>query len=107
MKLVVIESPYAGDVERNRTYLNRCIRDCIDRGESPYASHKMLVDSLDDASPEERQLGIDAGFNWSEKASLAVFYSDYGISNGMLMAANYYGDIGITIELRQIGENPQ
>ena len=64
MKLVVIESPYAGDVERNLRYLDACIRDCIGRGESPYASHKILTTALDDNDPEQRKLGIAAGLAW-------------------------------------------
>lgn len=64
MKLVIIESPYKGDVERNKLYLRACIRDCINRGESPYASHRMLTDALDDTDPVERAIGIKAGLSW-------------------------------------------
>lgn len=107
MKLVVIESPYAGDVERNRIYLNRCIRDCIDRGESPYASHKMLVDSLDDTVAEERRTGIKAGLIWAGQADLVAFYTDYGFSTGMAHAMYAHGEKGHSFELRQIGKNPE
>ena len=41
--LTVIESPYAGDVEGNLTYLRACLKDCVERGESPYASHGLLT----------------------------------------------------------------
>lgn len=39
MKLVILESPYAGDVCRNVDYARQCLRDCLLRGESPIASH--------------------------------------------------------------------
>ena len=42
MILVVIESPYAGDVEANVAYAKRCVLDCLRLGEAPYASHLFL-----------------------------------------------------------------
>ena len=39
MKLVVVESPLAGDVERNVAYAKQAGMDCLRRGEAPYASH--------------------------------------------------------------------
>lgn len=104
MRLVVIESPYAGEVALNRAYLERCIRDCATRGESPYASHKMLTDALDDNDPEERKLGIDCGLAWRRRADLRVFYIDRGWSRGMLAARKLYDDDGLTYEIRELGE---
>lgn len=93
MKLVIIESPFAGkgdtdeerakNTERNKRYLARCVRDCVLRGESPYASHRMLTSALDDMNPDERKLGIEAGFAWREVADATVVYTDHGISPGM------------------------
>lgn len=85
MKRVQLESPFAGDVGANKAYLQRCIRDCIARGESPYASHQMLTDALDDTDPEQRAAGIKAGFAWRSAAELTVFYVDRGWSRGMLL----------------------
>ena len=39
MKLVILESPYAGDVEANVEYARACVRDSLSRGEAPIASH--------------------------------------------------------------------
>lgn len=85
MKLVAIESPYAGDVEGNVAYLKRCILDSLSRGESPYASHLFFTQPglLDDTKPDERQRGIAAGFAWAAKADLVAVYVDRGISNGV------------------------
>jgi hypothetical protein len=63
MKKVLIESPYAGDVERNEKYARACMRDCFERGEAPFASHLLYTQPgvLDDTLHHERALGIDAG----------------------------------------------
>ena len=86
VKLVIIESPYAGDVEANVAYARRAVKDCLSRGESPYASHLFFTqpDVLDDTKPEERKLGIEAGFAWGAAAESVVFYVDRGWSSGML-----------------------
>lgn len=83
MKRVILESPYAGDTERNKLYLRKCTVDCLRRGEAPFASHRMYTDALDDLVPEERKLGIEAGFAWRAVAEMTVFYVDYGWSTGM------------------------
>lgn len=33
MRRVIVESPYAGDIEKNVTYARAAIRDCLSRGE--------------------------------------------------------------------------
>lgn len=86
VRRVIIESPYAGDVERNKRYLQACIRDCLARGETPYASHQILTDALDDADPEQRVRGIEAGYGWWDAAEAVVFYVDLGLSDGMRRA---------------------
>lgn len=72
MKLVVIESPFAGCFPLNRAYLHEAIRDCLRRGETPYASHKMIPGALDDLDREERRSGIDAGLAMRSKAKAAM-----------------------------------
>lgn len=85
MKLVLIESPYAGDVDRNKAYARAAVRDCLERGEAPYASHLFFTQPgvLDDGVPEQRALGIRAGLAWGSAAAATVVYTDYGISPGM------------------------
>lgn len=64
--LVIVESPYAGDVDANVTYARRALRDCLERGEAPIASHLLYTQPgvLDDTVPEQRALGIAAGLAW-------------------------------------------
>lgn len=85
MRLVIIESPYAGDVDRNLRYVRACMADCLARGESPYASHALYTQPgvLDDTVPEERALGIAAGFAWRAVADATIVYTDLGWSTGM------------------------
>lgn len=89
MRRVIVESPFAAPtpegVERNLRYVRACMRDCVLRGESPYASHALLTQLgvLDDTKPEERELGIRAGFAWRQVAEATVIYIDLGTSNGM------------------------
>jgi hypothetical protein len=85
MKLVILESPYAGDIEANVEYARACVRDSLSRGEAPIASHLLYTQPgiLRDEDPQERQWGIDAGLAWGDKAETTVLYIDRGISRGM------------------------
>ncbi len=86
MKLVLIESPYAGDIERNTHYARLCMKDCLQKNEAPYASHLLYTQPsvLDDTDPAERKLGIAAGLHWGSKADYVVVYTDLGITPGMV-----------------------
>lgn len=104
MKLVIIESPYAGDVERNVEYARQCVRDSLCRGEAPIASHLLYTQPgvLRDEVPEERKLGIDAGLAWRRVADATVVYMDYGISGGMEYGIKAAADAGREIVYRCI-----
>lgn len=104
MKLVVIESPYAGNVEGNLEYGRMCLRDSLMRGEAPIASHLLYTQEgvLDDKDPIERALGMAAGFDWNAKADLIAVYQDRGISKGMEEGIGYAQSLGIPVEYRRI-----
>lgn len=82
---VILESPFAGDVDGNILYARAAVRDSLLRGESPLASHLLYTQPgiLDDTNPAERQHGIDAGLAWGVVAEKTVVYVDRGISQGM------------------------
>lgn len=100
---VNLESPCAGAVSalvppllrplveralrlRNRVYAIDCMRDCLRRGEAPYASH-VLFDAagvLRDHVKGERAQGMACGDAWSVLADYHAFYVDHGMSPGML-----------------------
>ena len=104
MKLVVIESPYSGDIQNNVRYLNDCMADCFKRGEKPFASHGIYPNVLNDKSPCGRKLGIEAGYAWGDVADLIAVYTDLGISKGMEKAIEHYMELGKFIEYRRIYE---
>lgn len=104
MKLVIIESPYAGDIEANVAYARAAMRDSLNRGEAPIASHLLYTQPgiLLDEVPEERRWGIDAGLAWRKVAEAAVFYVDRGWSGGMTAARELYEREGFPFELRSL-----
>lgn len=104
MKIVILESPYAGDVEKNVEYARKCLRDSLQRGEAPMASHLLYTQPgvLDDSVPSERQQGIDAGLAWRRIAEASVVYADNGISDGMRYGIEAAKQAGLPIEMRYI-----
>lgn len=104
MKRVIIESPYAGDVDKNEEYLARCVTDSLSRGEAPFASQGFYTRYLDDTNRYERATGMSAGWAWLEKADLVVSYEDYGVSEGMKQGLSVARDYGIPTESRYIGK---
>lgn len=103
--LVVVESPYAGDIALNVAYARACMADCLARGEAPYASHLLYTQPgvLRDEIPEERVKGIAAGFAWGDKAARRVVYTDLGMSSGMVAGVKRAGMIGQPVEFRELG----
>lgn len=95
MKLVTVESPFASrkpdgtwdpeGVEENLRYVRAAMRDCLKRDEAPYASHALYTQLgvLNDQIPEERALGINAGFAFNTRTEKSIFYIDRGFSSGM------------------------
>lgn len=104
MKKVILESPYAGDVERNIKYARMCVKDSLNRGEAPIASHLLYTQEgiLDDTIENERMQGIVAGLQWKDVADLQVFYIDYGFSKGMMYAFYFAKNNNIPFETRTI-----
>lgn len=104
MRLVIIESPCAGDVEANTAYARAAVRDSLNRGEAPIASHLLYTQPgiLRDGIAEERQWGIDAGLAWRRVADIAAFYIDRGWSAGMRAAREVYEQEGRPFEIRAL-----
>lgn len=100
---VVIESPFAGDVQNNVAYAQAALFDSLSRGEAPIASHLLHTQVLDDLSFEQRHTGIEAGLAWIPVANLVAFYVDRGWSGGMIAAQNYALSLGIPVVTRNIG----
>jgi hypothetical protein len=132
MKLVIIESPFgtkpdgsrcsAAEMAENIRYLNACILDCLRRDELPYASHGFFPAVLNDANPEERHAGIEAGLAWGFAAAVAaqasrkghlapgyeveayaVAYLDRGTTDGMRKGFSRHKINGLEIVERYLG----
>ena len=105
MRLVILESPYAGeDVDANVRYARACVRDSLERGEAPIASHLLYTQPgiLNDDNHRERMWGISAGLAWRKVAEASVVYIDRGISSGMRFGIKAAEEAGIPIEYRTL-----
>lgn len=104
MKCVIVESPYAGDVETNVRYARACLRDCLLRGEAPFASHLLYTQDgiLDDDDPDERALGIKAGLTIGGHFKKTVVYVDLGMSGGMWQGIKNAEECDREIEIRNL-----
>lgn len=107
MRRVILESPYAGDVERNVRYARAALRDSLLRGEAPLASHLLYTQDgvLDDTIPEMRALGIAAGLSWVPLSDATVVYADHGITSGMQQGIDRAALEGRPVEIRLILSN--
>ncbi|MFA5124483.1 MAG: hypothetical protein WC473_01470 [Patescibacteria group bacterium] len=102
--LVLVESPFAGEIAKNVRYARACIHDCLIRGEYPFASHLFYTQTgiLRDEIPGERKLGIDAGLAWGKKADKTVVYMDLGLSQGMQYGIKAAKEADRPIEFRYL-----
>jgi len=114
MNTVIIESPFKGrgknrfsryrDQVLNEMCARSCLRDCLNRGEAPFASHALytLVGVLDDSIEKERNLGIQAGLAIGDRLEKTAVYIDRGLTHGMLQGIDRARDAGRKIEFRSI-----
>lgn len=102
MPRVVVESPYAGDVVGNVEYARKCLKDSIERGEAPFASHLLYPQILNDADDEQRAKGIDIGLIWGASADLVALYVDRGITPGMWKGVETARERRQTVHLRSL-----
>lgn len=104
MRRVILESPFAGDVEANIEYARACIRDSLSRGEAPIASHLLYTQPgiLNDDIAAEREWGINAGLAWGHVAEATVVYTDRGVSRGMAYGIQRAANEGRSVEYRSL-----
>jgi hypothetical protein len=103
---VVVESPFAGDVEKNLRYLRACLADCLKRGEAPFASHGLYTQPgvLRDEEPAERLKGIMAGLSIAKALGApSVVYTDLGISKGMQVGIEHARETERLVVYRTLG----
>ena len=106
MPNVILESPFKGNTpkvqDRNIFYAQLCMKDCLDRGEAPFASHLLYTQPhiLSDILKEDRAKGISAGLSWGRYADYILVYTDLGISGGMTSSIGIYKTLLIPIKYR-------
>jgi hypothetical protein len=115
MKLIIIESPFSSGTKpsipavvlRNTKYVRACMRDAFLKGEAPFASHAFytLPGVLDDNIPEERVMGMEAGWAWMRvlEVNHVAVYTDLGISFGMSEGIRRAREVGRQVEERALG----
>jgi hypothetical protein len=106
MKCAIIESPYGHPdpviVARNLRYARACMKDSLDRGEAPFASHLLYTQVYDDNNPELRKCGIEAGLAIGKLMDKTVVYTNLGISEGMRWGIRAAEEAGRPIEYREL-----
>jgi hypothetical protein len=100
--IVIVESPFAGEIETNRRYAIEACADCFRRNETPFASHLLYPQILDEHSKSDREKGIVAGYAFWPLASKIVFYVDNGWSPGMKRARQRAENLGYAWEERNL-----
>lgn len=100
---VILESPYAGEVERNRLYALACSKDMFDRGEAVFASHLIYPRFLQAYNLSERAQGLEAGKAWIPAAQCMVIYTDFGVTSGMEEGIEEAKKHGVPILRRKLG----
>lgn len=105
---VIVESPFAGGFA-NVKYGRKAVLDCLNRGESPFASHLLYTQKglLNDKVASERRKGIDAAIGWLEVADYVAVYMDLGMSGGMVKGIARAALLKKQIRLRWITGTPR
>lgn len=108
MRCVVLESPFAGEVAANVDYARACVRDCLKRSEAVSASHLLYTQPgiLADGVPQERMLGMEAGWEWIRRCDAVVVYTDRGISDGMKRGIAFAEKLEVAVEYRKLRDTP-
>lgn len=84
MKLIYVASPYAGDVERNTAFSKKACRHVMELGHAFFAPHLLYPQLLDDADPQERQVGMNMGLTMLPRCDELWCYGEH-TSSGMRM----------------------
>ena len=99
---VFIESPYAGQIERNLAYARECLIHSIAKGEAPFLSHLIYTQVLDDTIYVQRLMGLRCAASFRAMCKILAVYTDLGISPGMLQGINHARELGLDIQMRRI-----
>lgn len=116
MQVVVLESPFSGDIPRNVAYAQRIMMHARERKEIVIIPHLLwtqhhmckehFVSDFDvkfECKNGGRDVSLEQIKELRRRADLVVFYTDHGWSNGMTHGLEHCKAEGINFEERQIG----
>lgn len=92
-KLIYVASPYAGNTEYNIEFAKQACRTVMESGHAFFAPHLLYPAILDDAAPEQREMGMKMGISVLSRCDELWVFGDT-ISKGMqaeIDAANHMG----------------
>lgn len=115
--VVILESPYSGDIDRNVAYLQRAMHDARTRGEVVIAPHMMWTqhhlcpthyvsdyDAKYEVPNGGREIALQQIHELRRRADLIVFYMDYGMSSGMRDGMDQCIKENLKFEERTLGD---
>lgn len=103
---VIIETPYAGNIEYNSEFTKACVRDSlINHNENPQCLHLIYPKIINDEDTSERSLGLGRSFAIHKKANRKIYYLDRGFTEGMREGFVHAIDNGIPVEFRCLSKD--
>jgi len=116
MSIVILESPYSGDIQRNIAYGQRIMADSRERGEIVIMPHLLWTQHHEapnhfvsdyDEKYEIKNCGREKSLEQIKIlrtiADKVIFYTDYGMSSGMVHGLEDCKQRNIEYEFRTIG----
>lgn len=96
--IVVICSPFRGDLKRNTEIAKKLCKEAIEAGYAPFASHLLYPLFLDDDKADERKAGMECGLSFITPGVRIWAYIAEGVSEGMRNEIKYAEEKGATVE---------
>lgn len=105
-KRIILESPFAGDVENNVLYVKDLIHKLAHEGYAPSASHILYTQCLDDTIEKDRNLGINKGLDYAHNKD-SIIGIDRGISGGMKYGIKRAENEGRSYRFETLSDNKE
>jgi hypothetical protein len=79
----------------------------VNHNEAPFASHLLYTQPhiLNEHIPEEREIGINTGLEFTRATERTVMYTDLGITKGMEKAIASAEINGVEVEIRKLSNS--
>ena len=91
MKKAIICSPYScGDLKTNIETAKKCAKHAAENGFVPIVPHLYFTQFLQDAIPDERELGIKLGLESMKDCDELWIFEGNGISEGMKVEIEHW-----------------